>query len=50
LAETDCSANQKARYNSLNFHVYGVCEGRENPKSYKRWVDHFPSVYRLSHA
>jgi hypothetical protein len=23
---------------------------RENPKSYKRWVDHFPSVYRLSHV
>ena len=23
---------------------------RENPKSYKRWDDHFPSVYRLSHA
>jgi hypothetical protein len=23
---------------------------REGPKSYKRWVDHFPSVYRLSHA
>ena len=23
---------------------------RENPKSYKPWDDHFPFVYRLSHA
>ena len=27
LAEQSVSTNQKARQNSLNFHVYGVCQG-----------------------
>ena len=34
----------------LRCHTRTRTKLREGPKSYKRWVDHFPSVYRLSHA
>jgi hypothetical protein len=34
----------------LRYHTRTKTKRRENPKSYKRWDDHFPSVYRLSHA
>jgi hypothetical protein len=32
------------------YHTRTKTKLRENPKSHTCWVDHFPSVYRLSHA